>query len=34
MGLPRLPKERSPRIPKEGAIPDDADSLPDTIEYD
>ncbi len=33
-GPPRLPKERAPRIPKEGAIPDDADSMPDEIEYD
>src|SRR5206468_7724044 len=28
-GPPRLPKERAPRIPKDGAIPDDADSRPD-----
>ncbi len=34
LGPPRLPKERAPRIPKEGAIPDDADSMPDEIEYD
>lgn len=33
-GPPRLPKERSPRIPKDGAIPDDADSMPDEIQYD
>lgn len=33
-GPPRLPKERAPRIPKDGAIPDDADSMPDDIEYD
>jgi len=33
-GLPRLPKERAPHIPKDGAIPDDADSMPDEIEYD
>ncbi len=33
-GPPRLPKERAPRIPKAGAIPDDADSMPDEIEYD
>ncbi len=33
-GPPRLPKKRAPRIPKEGAIPDDADSMPDEIEYD
>jgi hypothetical protein len=33
-GPPRLPRERAPRIPKEGAIPDDPDSIPDEIEYD
>jgi hypothetical protein len=33
-GPPRLPKERAPRIPKEGAIPDDPESMPDEIEYD
>jgi Type ISP C-terminal specificity domain/N-6 DNA Methylase len=33
-GPPRMPKERAPRIPKEGAIPDNADSMPDQIEYD
>jgi hypothetical protein len=33
-GPPRLPKERAPRIPKDGAIPDDPDSMPDEIEYD
>lgn len=33
-GPPRLPKERAPLIPKNGAIPDDADSMPDVIEYD
>jgi hypothetical protein len=33
-GSPRLPKERAPRIPKDGAIPDDAASMPDEIEYD
>src|SRR5207237_3653787 len=33
-GPPRLPKEQSPRIPKDGAIPDDADSMPDEIGYD
>jgi predicted helicase len=33
-GPPRLPKDRAPRIPKEGAIPDDADSMPDEISYD
>jgi hypothetical protein len=31
---PRLPKERAPRIPKGGAIPDDAESMPDEINYD
>jgi hypothetical protein len=33
-GPPRLPKERAPRIPKDGAIPDDPDSMPNEIEYD
>lgn len=33
-GPPRLPRERAPRIPKDGAIPDDADSMPDEIQYD
>ena len=33
-GPPRLPKERAPRIPKDGTIPDDADSMPDEIGYD
>ncbi|HEX3659261.1 MAG TPA: type ISP restriction/modification enzyme [Pirellulales bacterium] len=33
-GPPRLPKERAPRIPKDGAIPDDPDSMPDEIGYD
>ncbi len=33
-GPPRMPKERAPRIPKDGAIPGDADSMPDEIEYD
>jgi hypothetical protein len=33
-GPPRLPKERTPRIPRDGAIPDDSDSMPDEIEYD
>jgi hypothetical protein len=32
-GPPRLPKERAPFIPKDGAIPDDADAMPDEIEY-
>jgi len=31
-GPPRLPKDKAPRIPKEGAIP--WDSMPDEIEYD
>jgi hypothetical protein len=31
---PRLPKDRGPRVPKDGAIPGDADSMPDEIEYD
>jgi hypothetical protein len=29
-----LPKERAPRIPRDGAIPDDADGMPDDIDYD
>jgi Type ISP C-terminal specificity domain/N-6 DNA Methylase len=33
-GPPRLPKERAPRIPKDGAIPDDPESMPDEIDYD
>jgi hypothetical protein len=33
-GPPRMPKDRGPRIPKDGAIPDDADSMPDDIQYD
>jgi len=33
-GPPRLPKQRAPRIPKDGAIPDDAESMPDEISYD
>ena len=33
-GPPRLPKERAPRIPKGGAIPDDSDSMPDEMGYD
>ncbi len=33
-GPPRLPKERAPRIPKEGAIPSDAEAMPDGIGYD
>jgi hypothetical protein len=31
---PRLPKVRMPSIPAAGAIPQDTDSMPDTIEYD
>jgi hypothetical protein len=33
-GPPRLPKEKAPRIPRDGAIPDDPDSMPDDIDYD
>ena len=33
-GPPRLPKEREPGIPRDGAIPDDPDSMPDEIGYD
>jgi hypothetical protein len=33
-GPPRLPKEQAPHIPKDGAIPDDPDSMPDEIGYD
>lgn len=33
-GPPRLLAERRPRIPAEGAIPQDPDSMPDTIDYD
>lgn len=33
-GPPRLPKERAPRIPKDGAIPADADAMPNDIDYD
>lgn len=33
-GPPRLPKDRAPRIPKNGAIPDDPESMPDEIGYD
>jgi hypothetical protein len=33
-GPPRLPKERAPKIPKAGAIPDDPDHFPDEIHYD
>lgn len=33
-GPPRLPRERAPRIPKEGAIPADPDAMPDATAYD
>jgi hypothetical protein len=33
-GPPRLPKDRAPRISKDGAIPDNPDSMPDQISYD
>ena len=33
-GPPRLPKDRAPRIPAKGAIPDSPDAMPETIEYD
>lgn len=33
-GPPRLPRQQAPRIPASGAIPSDADSMPDVIEYD
>ena len=29
-----MPKDHAPRIPKNGAIPDDPDSMPDEIGYD
>ena len=31
---PRLPKDKAPRIPKEGVIPPNRDAMPDTIDYD
>jgi hypothetical protein len=31
---PRLPAKVAPRIPSAGAIPQDSDSMPDTIDYD
>lgn len=31
---PRLPPGEAPRIPKEGAIPQDTDDMPDIIDYD
>jgi Type ISP C-terminal specificity domain/N-6 DNA Methylase len=33
-GPPRLPKARAPFVPKDGAIPDDPDSMPDELAYD
>ena len=33
-GPPRLPKDRAPRIPAKGAIPDSPDAMPETISYD
>ena len=33
-GPPRLPAEKHPQIPTAGAIPDDKDSMPDSIDYD
>lgn len=33
-GPPRLPKERAPRIPKDGAIPSGPEAMPDVIDYD
>ncbi|MDZ4819791.1 MAG: type ISP restriction/modification enzyme [Planctomycetota bacterium] len=33
-GPPRLPKDRAPRIPKNGAIPDTSADMPDEILYD
>jgi len=33
-GPPRLPKNRAPKIPKAGKIPDDPESMPDEIGYD
>jgi hypothetical protein len=33
-GPPRLPPERRPRVPNEGAIPTDAHGMPDLISYD
>src|SRR5205823_13088463 len=31
---PRLPEARRPRIPRDGAIPEDRGTMPDTIKYD
>lgn len=33
-GPPRLPIAQRPHIPKDGAIPEDPDAMPDTINYD
>ncbi len=33
-GVPRLPKGKAPRIPKEGAIPTAEDAMPDEIAHD
>lgn len=33
-GPPRLPPERAPSIPKEGAIPQDEAGMPDSLDYD
>ena len=33
-GAPRLPSGEGPRIPKDGAIPSEADEMPETISYD
>ena len=33
-GPPRLPDEQRPRIPTEGAIPEDSASMPDVLGYD
>jgi hypothetical protein len=33
-GPPRLPKDQSPQVPKDGAIPSDPASMPDEIGYD
>jgi hypothetical protein len=33
-GVPRLPQGMGPRIPSNGAIPSEADQMPDSISYD
>lgn len=33
-GPPRLPKDKAPRIPAKGAIPDTPDKMPETIAYE